>query len=99
MPGEFAKRVENGLNFWTCNTCNEDIIVQAKPRGHLCMNNGSGTTSPQRTPSTTARPQGSASASAAPRGPTDHQFHYRHPPPGFSTPVNVHAMPSNGTQP
>ena len=38
MAGEFEKRIVDGQNVWTCNTCGQEIVNQSKPRNHLCMN-------------------------------------------------------------
>ena len=45
MAGEFTKCVRDGQNVWTCQTCNEEIVTQTKPRAHLCRN-----PSPRATP-------------------------------------------------
>ena len=38
MAGEFTKRVHDGRNVWTCQTCSEEIVSQTKPRAHICRN-------------------------------------------------------------
>ena len=38
MAGDFTKRTEENRNIWTCNNCSEDIVIQSKPRNHVCRN-------------------------------------------------------------
>ena len=76
MAGEFTKRVENHQTIWKCANCGQDIISNAKPRGHIC---GEHVTHPPFTPS-------SASNSSTPirRTPTSaHRHAFQHPPPGY----------------
>ena len=76
MAGEFTKRVENNQTIWKCANCGQDIISNAKPRGHIC---GEHVTHPPFTPS-------SASNSSTPirRTPTSaHRHAFQHPPPGY----------------
>ena len=58
MAGEFTKRTEDGQNVWTCVTCGQEIVIQSKPRNHLCMNNENVTGGPNntRTDSTPSHP-------------------------------------------
>ena len=58
MAGEFTKRTEDGQNVWTCVTCGQEIVIQSKPRNHLCMNdeNVTGQQNNVRTDSTSLNP-------------------------------------------
>ena len=83
MAGEFSKRVENNQNIWTCNVCSEEIINQAKPRGHVCRNPDQPL--PTSEEPTNTQPRGSQSV---PNSPFQHQYRpsYTAPPPGFNAP-------------
>ena len=79
MAGEFTKRVVDNANVWTCVVCNEEIVNQTKPRGHVCQEH-----SLRREPSTTSTPRqpgpGFRSVPSSPFPP------FSAPPPGFNVP-------------
>ena len=70
MAGEFEKRVQDGENIWTCNSCNQDIRSIAKPRAHVCLQ--------ERETATTTPPLNAAHSAP--------QYQFNAPPPGYMTP-------------
>ena len=86
MAGEFTKHTENNLNIWTCCNCAQDIVSQAKPRSHVCLNQEE-PVGPEA--QSTANPiPGSTSAPNTPFHPrgTQNGNQFNAPPPGFNVP-------------
>ena len=84
MAGEFTKRVVDNQNIWTCVACGQDIVSQAKPRSHVCLNHEDQNSQTSRNARTTP-PLSVPNSPFQSHGPPFGQA-FRTPPPGFHVP-------------